>query len=241
MSKAIAIVGDSGSGKSTSMAQMPELGIIGLDPKETFIINVKGKDLPFRGWKKKYVSVKPLSEGPPTEGNYLASTDPEAITRVINFIGKSRPDIKNVVLDDGQYVMAQEFMDNALKTGYEKFNKLAKHMYDIINAGIMLPSDKNFILLTHSDEENGVLKIKTIGRLLDDKINLAGLFTYVLYTTTKMTPNGVEYKFATNRAQDDRFMQLPAKTPIGVFGDLYIPNDLGLVLQKIHEYEHAED
>ena len=141
----------------------------------------------------------------------------------------------------GQYVMAEEFMENANKTGYEKYNRLAKHMYDIINTGINMSKDKNFILLTHSDEENGVMKIKTIGKLLDDKIVLAGLFTYVFYTATKMSANGPEYRFATNRAQDDRFVQLPAKTPIGVFDELYIPNDLGLVLQKIEEFENSED
>ena len=123
----------------------------------------------------------------------------------------------------------------------EKYNRLAKHMYDIINTGINMSKDKNFILLTHSDEDNGVMKIKTIGKLLDDKIVLAGLFTYVFYTATKMSATGPEYRFATNRAQDDRFVQLPAKTPIGVFDSLYIPNDLGLVLQKIDEFENSED
>lgn len=115
MAKAIAIVGDSGSGKSTSMAQMPELGVIGLDPKETFIINIKGKDLPFRGWKKKYTPI-PVG-GPPETGNYLSSTDPDLIVKVINYVGTNRPDIKNLVVDDGQYVMGQEFMDTANKTG----------------------------------------------------------------------------------------------------------------------------
>jgi len=238
MANSIAIVGDSGSGKSTSMAQMPELGIIGLNPNETFIINVKDKPLPFKGWKAKY---KPVPKsGPPSEGNYLAATDPDLLVKVIKYIGANRPDIKNVVLDDGQYVMAEEFMENALKTGFDKFNKLAKHMFDIINAGISLPSDKNFILLTHSDESEGALKMKTIGKLLDEKIVLAGLFTYVLYTVVKNTPAGVEYRFATNRTQNDAFVQVPAKTPIGVFEDILIPNDLGFVLQKIAEYDLAE-
>lgn len=239
MAKSIAIVGDSGSGKSTSMAQMPELGVIGLNPKETFIINIKGKDLPFRGWKKKYLPVP--AGGPPSEGNYLASTDPDLIVKVIQFVGQNRPDIKNVVVDDGQYVMGQEFMDNANKTGFEKFTKIAKHMFDVINAGITMPGDKVFFLLTHSDEDNGMLKMKTIGKLLDEKIVLAGLFTYVLFTVVKNTPKGVEYKFATNRTQDDRYMQVPAKSPIGVFEEILIPNDLGYVLERIEEYENSED
>ena len=82
-----------------------------------------------------------------------------------------------------QYVMSQEFMDNALKSGFDKYNKLGKNMYDIINTGLHLPNDRNFIVLTHSDENEGKTSIKTIGKLLDDKVNLAGLFTIVLYTT----------------------------------------------------------
>lgn len=115
MANAIAVVGESGSGKSTSLAPAPEIGIIGLDPKETFIINIKDKPLPFKGWKKVYHNI-PVGT-PPTEGNYFASTDAQAILKVINYVGSSRPDIKNVVIDDSQYVMSQEFMDNALKSG----------------------------------------------------------------------------------------------------------------------------
>lgn len=98
MSQAIAIVGESGSGKTSSLAQVPELGIEGLDPKETFIINVKGKPLPIKGFRSKYVPVQ--VGGPPAEGNYLSTTDTDLIIRTMNFISSSRPDIKNVVLDD---------------------------------------------------------------------------------------------------------------------------------------------
>lgn len=161
MANAIAVVGDSGSGKSTSIGQIPELGIKGLDPKETFIINVKGKPLPIRGWKSKYVSID-VSK-PPTEGNYLATTDSSMIIKTLRFIDANRPDIKNVVLDDSQYIMSEEFMANALKTGYDKFNKMAKNMYDVINTGISMKEDINFIMLNHEDEEDGKKDIKTLG------------------------------------------------------------------------------
>ena len=78
----------------------------------------------------------------------------------MNFISSSRPDIKNVVLDDGQYIMSEEFMANALKSGYDKFNRMAKNMYDVINTGINMSEDKNFILLTHVEVEEGKAKIK---------------------------------------------------------------------------------
>lgn len=103
MSQAIAIVGESGSGKTSSLAQVPELGIKGLEPKETFIINVKGKPLPIKGFKSKYLPVS--AGGPPTEGNYLSTTDTDLIIRTMKYISSSRPDIKNVVLDDKKSVV----------------------------------------------------------------------------------------------------------------------------------------
>ena len=99
----IAIVGPSGTGKSTSYGQFPELGIKGLNPKETVVINVSNKDLPFRGWKKMYSGK--LTEG----GNYMSSSDSTQISQAINFVSEKRPDVKNVVIDDGQFLMAFEF------------------------------------------------------------------------------------------------------------------------------------
>jgi len=236
MANAIAVVGDSGSGKSTSIGQTPELGIIGLDPKETFIINVKGKPLPFRGWKAQYKHID-VSKPPTAEnGNYLATTDSALIIKTLGFINANRPEIKNVVLDDSQYIMSEEFMANALKTGYDKFNKMAKNMYDIINMGINMRDGVNFMLLTHDDEEDGKSKIKTLGKMLDDKVNLAGLFTVVLYTTTKTNMQGTTYHFITNKHIDDRGIHIMAKSPAGMFEEKMIPNDMGLVLQKIEEY-----
>lgn len=236
MANGIAVVGDSGSGKSTSMGQSEELGILGLDPKETFIINVKGKPLPMRGWRSLYTSIDVTR--PPTEGNYLATTNTELIIKTLNFINANRPDIRNIVLDDSQYIMSEEFMANALKTGYDKFNKMAKNMYDIINTGINMRDNANFIILTHDDEEDGKSKIKTLGKMLDDKVNLAGLFTVVLYTTTKTNMSGTTYHFVTNKHIDDRGIHIMAKSPAGMFTEKLIPNDLGLVLKKIEEYNN---
>jgi hypothetical protein len=98
MANAIAIVGDTGTGKSSSIMPDPEISVIGLDPKETFIINIKDKPLPMRGYKKHYIAI-PVG-APPTVGNYFASTDAQAIIKVMGFIGQNRPDIKNIVLDD---------------------------------------------------------------------------------------------------------------------------------------------
>lgn len=236
MANAIAIVGDTGTGKSSSIMQDLEIGVIGLNPTETFIINVKDKPLPMRGYKRHYVAI-PVG-APPTTGNYFASTDAQSIIKVMNYVGASRPDIKNVVLDDGQYLMSEEFMANALKAGYDKFNKMAKNMYDVINAGINLPADKNFILLTHSEENEGKTDIKTLGKMLSDKVNLAGLFTVVLYTHVKTNLQGSTYSFITNQHIDERGIYVMAKSPRGMFEEKLIPNDMGFVLEKIDQYNN---
>lgn len=84
MANAVAVVTESGFGKTTSLGQIPELGIKGLKPEETFLINVKNKPLPFRGWKNKYKPVD-ISKGPPKEGNYLGSCNPYDIIPLTRF------------------------------------------------------------------------------------------------------------------------------------------------------------
>lgn len=110
---AIAIVGESGTGKSTSLGSIPGLGIRGLKPEETVIINVADKDLPFRGWKKLYDGSKKLSEG----GNYLSTSSADTIAAAIKLVADKRPEIKQIVIDDGQFISAFEFMSRAKETG----------------------------------------------------------------------------------------------------------------------------
>ena len=90
MSNLIAIVGNSGSGKSTSFRT--------LDPKETFVINVASKPLPFRGWKTHYTA---FNKDNPT-GNYLATSDVSTINKILLHVDAKRPEIKNIIVDDKQ-------------------------------------------------------------------------------------------------------------------------------------------
>ena len=236
MAVGILVLGDSGSGKSTSVGGIQELGIKGLDPKETVIINVKNKPLPFRGWKKQYGGK--VSEG----GNYYASANSEEIIKVLGYISKNRPDIKNVVLDDFQYTLSEQFMKDAFEKGFEKFNRIGKYAYDVMNAGLNMRSDMNFIILSHSDEENGKIKMKTLGKMLEDKVNPIGLFTVALFTTTRLNVDDkLDYHFITNKMMDPRSFEVPAKSPIGMFNELLIPNDLGYVIDQVQRYNEGED
>lgn len=226
----IAVVGKSGTGKSSSYGEFPELGIKGLDSKETVIINVAGKDLPFRGWKKKYSGK--LSEG----GNYLESSDSDQISKAITYLNTNRKDVKNVVIDDGQYTMAFEFMRRAKESGYGKFADIGVNMAKITNAAKEANNLKVFFLW-HPDQDRDMgFKMKTVGKMVDDYLNLEGLFTVVLYSrVTKGTENKPNYEFVTNN--DGEY---PAKSPIGLFPELYIPNDLGIVVDLIDKYNEGE-
>lgn len=227
----IAIVGKSGTGKSTSYGRFPDLEIKGLDPKETIIINVSGKDLPFRGWKKLYTGK--ITEG----GNYFESSDSNQIASAINYISSNRPEILNVVLDDSQYTMAFEFMRRAKESGYGKFADIG------VNAGKIIEASRNtrknlkvyFLWHPEQDKETGY-KMKTVGKMVDDYLTLEGLFTVILYTrVSRGTDNKIAYEFVTNN--DGEF---PAKSPVGMFSDLYIKNDLGLVSEIIDKYNEGE-
>ena len=223
---AICIAGESGTGKTSSIGKIPEVGIEGLEPKESVYINVASKDLPFRGWKKQYVGK--INEG----GNYLETSNADTIAKAIQYVGQKRPDVKNIVLDDVQYILAFEFMNRAKEKSYDKFTDLGANMFKIINAAKSVP--QNVFFMWHPEmEENGSYDLKTVGKMVKQYFNPKGLFTILLFSTVVKKDDKVEYKFVTNN--DNEY---PAKSPIGMF-DLYIPNDLGYVCKKINEYDNG--
>lgn len=227
---AVAIVGKSGSGKSTSISKTPELNIEGLDPKKTVIINVAGKDLPIRGWKKLYSGK--ISEG----GNYLESSSPDIISNAIKYLNDSRPDIENVVIDDGQYIMAFEFMQRAKESGYGKFADLGVNLGKIVTAAKNASRLKVFFLWHPEEDKETGYKMKTVGKMVDDYLTLEGLFTVILYTFVQKQGDGkINYTFVTNN--DGKH---PAKSPVGMFKELYISNDLGKVAKAIDTYNLGE-
>jgi len=233
MATTFCIVGQSGSGKSTSIGKTDSLSIQGLNPLETAIINVMDKPLPFRGSKNDYTNK--ISAG----GNYASASDSETILKILSSLNE-RKDIKNVIIDDFQYIMAEEFMEKALKKGFDKFNEIGKHAYDVISYGKKMRSDINFICMGHSelDDKAGTYKMKTIGKMLDDKVTLEGLFTVVLYTHVEFDnkEKRATYHFVTNKYSDNMGNEIPSKSPIGMFNDILIPNDMGLVIETATKY-----
>jgi hypothetical protein len=216
MSNSVLILGESGTGKSSSLRN--------LDSTTTYVLNVLDKPLPFKKSKKKYnTELK----------NYYATDDYLKIIEVIKGINQHRPDIKTLIIDDFQYIMASEFMNRALERGYDKFSEMANHVWTIIRTLIKTRDDLYTFVLCHSDiDSQGKSKIKTIGKLLDEKITLEGMFTNVLHTQIL---DG-KYVFLT---QGDA--QHLAKSPAGMFSQAIIDNDLKLVLDCMYEYNNDEE
>ena len=206
MSIATMILGTSGTGKSASLRNM--------NPADTLLIQTIPKPLPFRSsaWRL-------VKDG----GNVIVSALADTI---INAMHKTSRPI--VVIDDFQYLLAVEFMARASETGYGKFTEMAKHYFDVLTAAANLAPEKRVYLLSHTDmAENGQVKAKTIGKLLDEKITVEGLVTIVLRTHVI---NG-QYVFSThNNGQDT------VKTPMGMFEAEHIPHDLLEVDKAVVEY-----
>lgn len=220
MSNTSIIIGESGTGKSTSIRN--------LNPNETFIINVLNKPLPFRGYKKLYTKLSP--DG--MSGNYYSSDNYDSITRLIRVVNEKRLDVKTLIIDDFQYLMAGEFMSRALERGYDKFSEIGKHAYDLLKLLPTLREDLDIFVLSHSEpNENGKMKIKTIGKLLDEKITIEGMYSMVLQTELM---NG-SYNFITQG--DARHI---AKSPMGMFAERNIPNDLAFVKEKMTAYYNED-
>lgn len=211
------------SGKSTSIRT--------LNPAETFIINVASKPLPFKGWKAKYTVWN--KDNP--NGNFINTSDVERISKILDYIEAKRPEIKNIILDDSQYLMAFEAMDRAKEKGFEKFTDIAQKFYSILKASISMRDDLNIIVSCHSenigDGLNPIYKIKTIGKMIDNVITIEGLFTYVLFTHIESDNGTNSYHFIT---QSDG--TTTAKTPLDCFDSVLIPNDLQYVINKIEEF-----
>jgi len=228
----IAIVGESGSGKTTSIRN--------LNPEETFIISTTGKRPGIKGAKKKYPDFKVDKESKAMSGNFYTSSNIESIKQMMKIVNVKMPNVKVLIIDDFQYLQAFEAMARVDEKGYGKFTDMAKHAYEALKTGMDMRDDLFIVVSTHSentgDNLNPYYKIKTQGKMLDSVITLEGLFTYVLFTKViKDDSDAVQYKFLTNSDGT-----CTAKSPMGLFEDLLIDNDLDYVIKKIKEYNEGE-
>lgn len=194
----VLIMGESGSGKSCSLRNFEEA--------EVGIFNVAGKPLPF---KKK-----------------LKKIENATYQKILK--GLTNPKLKKYVIDDSQYLMAFESFNRAKETGYTKHTEIGVNFKNLISFIVeQVPDDVIVYFLHHCETvEDGKIKAKTIGKMLDNQITLEGLFSIVLLCKT----DGKEHYFET---QSDGFTT--CKSPMEMF-DLKIDNDLKNVDRVIREY-----
>ena len=143
------ILAKSGFGKSTSIGEIPELGIMGLDPKETYLISCVNKPLPFRGAGGKY---KITTSAKITEGNRIITNDAKEVASIIEMLANPKSPYKNIVLDDMNYISQDFYMKNALKGGWDTPKQIGYGMGIIFDAINKVPEDKNMICLAHFEE-----------------------------------------------------------------------------------------
>ena len=219
-SKLIGIVGATGTGKSTSIKH--------LNSKETYIINVAKKELPFKGSEKLYNNELK---------NYKEIDDANEITRLLKNISEKAPHIKNIIIEDSNYILGFAIVSKATEVGYTKFSIMARDIVELFREARKLRDDLKVFYFTHPEtiEDGGEIigyKIKTAGKLIDNQIVLEGLFTVCLYTNVEDNKDGsVTYSLLTNR-----YRKYPAKSPDGMFADTKIPNNLQTVVDTIDEY-----
>lgn len=195
----VMILGESASGKSSSLRNFV--------PDEVGVFNIAGKRLPFKN-------------ALPTANNVGYAV----ITASLKKAAK-----KCYVIDDSQYLLCFEMFDRAKETGYQKFTDMAQHFYTLIQTILRDTPDDVIVYFLHHTEltADGKRKAKTIGKMLDEKLTVEGLFTIVLLCET----DGERHWFTT---QSDG--TTTAKSPIGMFAEREIDNDLKAVDTAIRNY-----
>lgn len=224
MANVVLILGKSGSGKSTS--------IKGLNPKETVVFNILKKRLPFKGSSSLYN----------LENKNLFNLDEyDKLNSYLQSINKNAPHIKNIVTDDITYIMRKEYFKTAKITGFNKFIDIASHFQSIISIAENMRDDINFFILMHSEDvvsDNSIVGYKpsTVGKLIDSSYNPMEVVPMLLYSAVKYDENkNPIYGFYTHRCLEGS-IEIPAKTPEGMFEEDFIPNDLGIVVKSMNDY-----
>ena len=224
MSNLVIVLGSSGTGKSTSIKT--------LKPEETVIMNVLGKDLPFKGSRTNYTREKK---------NLVQSAKWDSISSMMQSISKNMPNIHNIVIDDAIYIMRTEFFDRSRETGFNKYNELADHFRRIISEGNNLREDITVFMMLHTEsvEADGSVigyKASTVGKLLDKMYNPLESVSITLFAQPKYDDKGKPtFGFWTHPMKVNG-IEIPAKSPDEMFEDDFIPNSLQFVLDKMHEY-----
>ena len=216
MAKIIGIMGESGAGKTTSMRN--------LDPKTTYYIDCDKKGLSWKGWKSQYNA---------ENRNYKCTDAQSEVLKIMEGINAKCPSIKTIIVDTLNGIMVADEMRRSKEKGYDKWMDLAVSVYGIIDFALTMREDITVIFVCHSQtirDDSGFMftSIKTNGQKLQ-KIGLETKFPIVLHA--KCIDGNYVFETQANFST--------AKTPMGMFTEKTIPNDIAEVLKAVEEYENG--
>ena len=213
MEHLIGIMGEAGSGKSTSLRN--------LNPQETFYCDCDGKGLNWKGWKEQYSEEKK---------NYIRSSFPQVIIRCLRGISEKAPNIHYFVVDTVNNLMVSDEMRRCKEKSYDKWMDLASNIWELVDLPSTFRDNLTVILLFHTQTElteSGYefTRIKTNGRKTE-KNNIDSKFNWLL----RAVKQGDQYLLSTTSHFDT------SRTPFEAFKDEYIPNDITKVLEVMKEF-----
>lgn len=236
----ILVLAKSGFGKTTSYCGRAKLGIKGLDPKETYVIQCIGRAIPNREYTlTKSPEIKDLATGNRVQVDVVAGQERfKRVADIINVL-KNSP-YKNILIDDFNYLGQDYYMANAMKGGWDTPKQIGYGMGLIFDAFRGLPEDKNIICLAHYEEykdKNGdslSYRFKSIGNMVDGYITPEGKFDIILFGKASFD---AEKKVAVKEFVKEFDGEFPAKDSIGALDELpdTIPNDLSIVVEELRK------
>lgn len=227
MAELILVMGDSGTGKSTSLRN--------LNPAETIVISPNAKSLPFPGGKNKYNKANK---------NMVKSTNLDALQNTFIAISEKRPEVKTVILEDFTHFFSARIFDpeflsrNTGGEAFQRWNDFGASVFAALFAKTEdLREDLDIIVIHHTEvKDDGTVGFKSAGKLLDNTIMLPSYFTWIFHTLAIAGEQGSRYVFQTNVGGGRH-----AKSPMGAFDEIYVDNDMKSVLDVIHAYNKGEE
>lgn len=228
MARIVLIVGPTGSGKTRAAKT--------LDSLKTFIINVLGKDLPWKGSSKDYRRTEDFK-------NIKSEINHEIIRQMIPQLVEKG--FENIIVDDARHIMENEFIKRAGETGWSKFIDFAQQIISILQTAKNVQNDNAIVFFNFHTEDifSGQskvgMKVKLVGKFVEEHFDPMEIVTVCLFTVVRMDKDGKPtYQFVTNKTVIGG-VEYPAKSPEGMFS-LFIDNDLQLVRNSIINYFKGE-
>lgn len=221
MAEIILYLGESAVGKTTSLRN--------LNPEKTVVITPNSKSMPFKGGDKMYQSGV----------NRINTNRLTDVFGVLEYISTSKPEVTMVVIDDFFHFISARIFDPTFlgrtkgNDAFAKWNELGADVFNTMFAKAQdLRQDLYIVVMAHTAvKDDGTVSIKTAGKLMDNTIDIPSYFSYIFHGIIREDDTGIHYLMQTNRNSIYH-----AKTPMGAFKDLYIDNDMAVVIDAINEY-----